>query len=113
METLTLLRPLWLWGLLAVPVWIALWRWRRHRADLGAVCDAALLQAQQVSAGGKDYARLLWLLIAYVLTLVALAGPSLGREAQPLSQNSDALIIALDLSQVMRAGDLKPDRLSP
>ena len=113
MEALIWLRPLWLWGLLAIPVWIALWRWRRHRVDpWRAVCDAALLQAQQVSAGGKDYARLLWLLIAYVLTLVALAGPSLGREAQPLSQNSDALIIALDLSQVMRAGDLKPDRLS-
>lgn len=113
METLTLLRPLWLWGLLAVPVWIALWRWRRHRIDpWRSVCDVALLQAQQIGAGGKDYARLLWLLIAYVLTLVALAGPSLGREPQPLSQNSDALIIALDLSQVMRAGDLKPDRLS-
>ena len=113
MEALTLLRPVWLWGLLAVPVWILLWRWRSHRADpWRAVCDAELLKAQQVSSGSAMGLRLLWLLSVYVLTIIALAGPSLGREAQPLNQNSDALIVALDLSEVMRAGDLKPDRLS-
>jgi Ca-activated chloride channel family protein len=113
MEALTLLRPLWLWGLLAVPLWILLWRWRSHRADpWRAVCDAELLKAQQVSSGSAMGLRLLWLLSVYVLTIIALAGPSLGREAQPLNQNSDTLIVALDLSEVMRAGDLKPDRLS-
>lgn len=113
MEALTLLRPLWLWGLLAVPLWILLWRWRSHRADpWRAVCDAELLKAQQVSSGSAKGVRLLWLLSVYVLTIIALAGPSLGREPQPLNQNSDALIVALDLSEVMRAGDLKPDRLS-
>lgn len=113
MEALTLLRPVWLWGLLAVPVWILLWCRRSHRADpWRAVCDAELLKAQQVSSGSAMRLRLLWLLSVYVLTIIALAGPSLGREAQPLNQNSDALIVALDLSEVMRAGDLKPDRLS-
>lgn len=113
MEALTLLRPVWLWGLLAVPVWILLWRWRSHRADpWRAVCDAELLKAQLVSSGSAMGLRLLWLLSVYVLTIIALAGPSLGREAQPLNQNSDTLIVALDLSEVMRAGDLKPDRLS-
>ncbi len=113
MEALTLLRPVWLWGLLAVPLWILLWRWRSHRADpWRAVCDAELLKAQQISSASAMGLRLLWLLSVYVLTIIALAGPSLGREAQPLNQNSDALIVALDLSEVMRAGDLKPDRLS-
>ncbi|MBK9495365.1 MAG: hypothetical protein BWZ07_01895 [Alphaproteobacteria bacterium ADurb.BinA280] len=113
METLSWLRPLWLWALCALPLWIVVWRWRVHRADpWRAVCDVELLTAQQVSSGRSDRQHLLWAMATYICVVLVLAGPSLGREPQPLSQTRDALIIALDLSDVMRAADLKPDRLS-
>jgi Ca-activated chloride channel family protein len=46
-----------------------------------------------------------------VLAVLALAGPAFQRLPQAMSRAESALIVAVDLSDRMRATDLKPDRL--
>ncbi|MGE4367679.1 VWA domain-containing protein [Thermomonas sp.] len=53
-----------------------------------------------------------WLgLLGLALALLALAGPSTGKRAQPLWQSRQPLVVALDLSSAMLAHDLPPSRL--
>ena len=108
------LRPLWLLGLLALPA--LLWLWRRQRdADepWRAACDAHLLP-HLLRAGGAS--RECWpqtlLVLGFALALLALAGPAFRQLPQALSRAESALVVAIDLSDRMRATDLKPDRLS-
>jgi Ca-activated chloride channel family protein len=54
-----------------------------------------------------------WLLaIAWLLTTLALASPTWSKLEQPLYRSEDALVIVLDLSRSMDAGDIKPSRLN-
>jgi len=111
------LRPLWLLALpaLAAVVWLLRGRavgdtpWRR-------VVDAALLPhvlAQPGSAATRPMRRVRGLLIAaYVLAVLALAGPAWKRLPQPVFQDRSALVIMLDLSRSMDAQDLRPSRLA-
>ncbi|HWS27734.1 MAG TPA: VWA domain-containing protein, partial [Xanthomonadales bacterium] len=107
------LRPLWLLGLLLLPlVW---WLWRHRRTQRGAwaaAVDAHLLPhlLQQVEVRGAHRSSLLWLLTG-ALAIVALAGPSWHQQAAPLWQKEAPLVIALDMSAAMRAADLPPSRL--
>ncbi len=107
------LRPLWLLGLLLLPlVW---WLWRHRRTQRGAwaaAVDAHLLPhlLQQLEVRGAHRSSLLWLLTG-ALAIVALAGPSWRQQAAPLWQKEAPLVIALDMSAAMRAADLPPSRL--
>ena len=108
------LRPLWL---LALPV-TALVFWGVWRAlpsvDANAwraVCDAWLLPHLLVE---QQQAYRKWLLlpvIAMLLTILALAGPSWNTLEQPLQQSFTARMIVLDLSLSMDASDYQPSRL--
>ena len=51
-------------------------------------------------------------IIAWVLATVALAGPTWERLPVPAYRSSEALVVALDLSRSMDAGDLQPTRLA-
>ena len=53
----------------------------------------------------------LYLLSAWLIASIALAGPSWNKQSHPLSKQTDALVILLDLSPSMLATDLKPNRL--
>ena len=55
--------------------------------------------------------RLVLLALAWFLAVLALAGPSLERQPQPVGQGDDALVLVLDLSLSMYAEDLPPSRL--
>ncbi len=96
---LTLLRPLWLLALLPW-LWQG-WRRRRQPALLAPAMQAYLLPGQ-----GRP---LPWLWLACLPLILALSGPALRQQSQPIE--SPALDIwLLDLSDSMRAGDLPPDR---
>lgn len=113
-SALHLLRPHWLWALLALPLLATLWRARRRRASVwrGAV-DAHLLPHLLVERGDT---RMRWAwgvaTLAYVLAVLALAGPSWRQTPQPLWQSRTPLVIALDLSSATLAADLPPTRLA-
>jgi Ca-activated chloride channel family protein len=77
------------------------------------VCDAQLLPfvlAGQRRAQRRSSAP--WLVgLTGSLLIIALAGPTWERLPQPVFRDQSALVIALDLSRSMDAGDLKPSRL--
>jgi len=108
------LRPLWLLALPAVAALIiGLLRAKRSSRGWTAVCDAQLLPF--VLAGQREAQRRSsapWLVgMTGSLLVIALAGPSWERLPQPVFRDQSALVIALDLSRSMDAGDLKPSRL--
>ncbi|TCT24725.1 VWA domain-containing protein [Thermomonas haemolytica] len=113
-EGLHFLRPWWLLGLLALPV-LALWlrRAARRRSGWQQAVDAHLLPHLLEGGTATRRAWAEWLgLLGAALAVLALAGPSTGKRAQPLWQNRQPLVLALDLSSAMLARDLPPNRLA-
>lgn len=108
-----LLRPHWLWLLLALPVLAWWWGQRRRHANAWreAVDPHLLPHLLQREAGMRGRGPL-WLgLLAYALAVLALAGPSWRQVEQPLWQTRAPLVVALDLSTATAATDLPPSRL--
>jgi len=106
-----LLRPLWLFALLALPaLW---WLWRRHaRSDTPwkRAVDPHLLPSLLQAAEGSTHAGA-WLFgVAYLLAVFALAGPA-WRQAVTLYTPQAPLVVVMDLSSHMLVADLPPSRL--
>ncbi len=103
-----LLRPNWLW--LALPggiLWLIAYTYRRSGAVV--VCDPHL-QPLMVT---KAYpSRGFHWLLSGLIAVIALAGPSLGKEPVPLITREIGIVIVLDLSPSMLADDLVPNRLT-
>ncbi|KLD75128.1 tetratricopeptide repeat protein [Xanthomonas hyacinthi] len=113
LETLHLLRPQWLWALALLPLLGWSWLRRRRRRNVWRhAVDAHLLPHLLAKEDGRQSLSGLWLAaLGYLLAVVALAGPSWRQEQQPLWQSRTPLVIALDLSPRIEAGDLPPSRL--
>ncbi len=108
-----LLRPFWLLVLPAL-LWL-LWRlWHRQRQVgrwqrlLPEAFHAALLTRGQL----RD-SRLPWIVLglAWLLAVLALLGPSWQRLDQPSLKRADPLVVLLELTPAMLAGDAPPTRL--
>lgn len=111
-DALQFLRPLWLLGLLALPLLAWAWRARARRRSVWRESVDAHLLPHLLEGGAAGAQRLPWLaLAALALACIALAGPSWRRVEQPLWQTRAPLVIALDLSTQSMAGDLQPSRL--
>lgn len=112
LQALHLLRPDWLWALLALPALWALWRLRQRRGNVWRnVVDAHLLP-HLLEHGGKRVRDATWLgALGYLVAVLALAGPSWRQTEQPLWQSQAPLVIAIDLSSAITASDLPPSRL--
>jgi len=113
--TVHFLRPWWLLALLVLPM--LAWWWRRQaqqRNPWRDLVDAHLLP-HLLDRGAEQRAGVLprWLaLAATALAIIALAGPGIGKDEQPLWQAQEPLVIALDLSSATLARDLPPTRLA-
>lgn len=108
------LRPLWLVGLILLPlIWWLLAPGTKRSSDWSKSIAPQLLKhltptsQQQSSPLGR---RLV--LPALVLTLLALAGPSWQQKPSPVVQVKDDMVVILDLSLSMLATDLAPNRLT-
>jgi Ca-activated chloride channel family protein len=115
MSELHFLRPLWL---VALPLGLLLiWHLLGTGAARGswlAVVDRAL-QPHVLARPDRFGARhwpLLAALGAWTLATLALAGPTWERLPVPAFRSAEALVIALDLSRSMDAGDVEPSRLA-
>lgn len=107
------LRPVWL---LALPplLMLLVWLWRRQLRSRSwqAVCDPELLPHLLLGRSRRRANWPLWLLLGGgLLAVLALAGPAWRKQPQPLFRQQSALVVLLDLSNSMNAGDLKPSRL--
>ena len=107
------LRPIWLIGL--APLGLLLWRLSRGDGSTEVwrdVCDAHLLPFLLV---GSAIQRRWWLRLigfAWLICIIALAGPTWSKLEQPIYKGKSARVILLDLSLSMDAQDLKPSRLT-
>ena len=109
------LRP---WWLIALPLGLVLiWRLLGRGGARGswfAVVDRAL--QPHVLARPDRFGAVHWPVIAALgaclLATLALAGPTWERLPVPAFRSSDALVVALDLSRSMDAGDIEPSRLA-
>jgi Ca-activated chloride channel family protein len=113
-DGLHFLRPLWLLGLLALP--LLAWGWHSRRGQQSVWREAVdpHLLPHLLDARASRHSRTGgWLaLIGLALACVAMAGPSWRRVEQPLWQTRAPLVVALDLSSATLAGDLPPSRLA-
>ena len=109
------LRPAWLL-LLPLAVWAA-WRLGLGRGGQDAwraVVDRVLQPHVLVDATASSERRwpLAIALAAAVIALLALAGPTWDRQPVPAFRSNEAVVVALDLSRSMDAGDVVPSRLA-
>jgi Ca-activated chloride channel family protein len=107
------LRPDWFWLLIPLAVLLSwLWRQQLRSRSWQAVCDPQLLPYLLL---GRSQRRRNWplhlILVALLLAVTALAGPTWERLPQPLFRQHSALVILLDLSASMNSADLKPSRI--
>ena len=114
-DTLHWLRPWWLLAL--IPVLLLLWlAWRRQTAAHSAwraFVDPHLMRHLLVARPGvRRRWPLLALACAWLLTVVALAGPVWQRITLPSFAEREPTVLVLNMSPAMNASDDKPDRLS-
>ncbi|WP_426661467.1 tetratricopeptide repeat protein [Rhodanobacter aciditrophus] len=106
------LRPWWLCALAVLP-WL-LWQASRRSRGLQALSrlvDAELLPQQLRGRGARQRLPLGLLALAWLLAVLALAGPAWSRVEQPLYARRAAQVVAISLSQRMLSHDVAPSRI--
>ncbi len=115
---LQFLRPYWLLALLPV-LWV-LWRLWQIKQKQGAWHKVIAPQFQPLLLG-KNATKphtlshtlgLIGVALIWLITIVALAGPSTQSVEMPAQKNQQGTVIVLDLSLSMLADDLAPSRLA-
>lgn len=104
------------WFLAILPLFVFYWLLQRlqlKNKSWQAFCDKNLLPYLFEKKEIHQKKRPLYLLlIAGLLAITALAGPTWEQRAQPVFKTQSALIIVLDLSLSMDATDIKPSRIT-
>ncbi|MGF0238309.1 tetratricopeptide repeat protein [Rhodococcus sp. IEGM1300] len=110
--------PYWFrpWWLLALPVlgWLLWHLWHRQkRAGRWQMILPPAFHAALLSGGNGRDSKLPWVVLgfAWVLTLLALLGPSWERVEQISQKPADPLVVVLELTPEMLATDVAPNRL--
>ncbi len=107
------IRPLWFYALIpAVLLFIWLFLKKQQSVNWSKICDQELLDYFLVQ-NGKAASRypVILVLLAWLLSVFSLAGPSWEKTNAPIYSNQDALVIILDLSLSMNASDIQPSRI--
>jgi Ca-activated chloride channel homolog len=103
-----------LYGLLAIPVFIILFLWllRWKKITLKKFGETSVIGKlfPEVS-GNKPLLKFILFNLAYVLLIIGIADPQIGTKLEEVKREGVDIIIALDVSNSMKAEDIKPDRL--
>lgn len=107
------IRPYWLFAFIPLVIITGLiLRRKLQRGNWVNVCDEELLPyILQQKPVTQSRLPISINVISSILTIIALAGPTWERVPSPAFRNDSGLVIALDLSRSMEAGDIKPSRL--
>lgn len=108
------LRPLWLALFLLAPLVPVAWRRiSRNSSGWEQVMPSPLLRP--LLSGSRQAIAAVhpaWPVAVLLVASLALAGPSWRRAPTPLHQETDSLVVVMDMSLSMLATDVKPDRLT-
>jgi len=106
--------PQWLWGLLLIPILIALFIRAEHRG-LGRLQEFVSARLLPQLAGTVNRPRRVFrfalLLLGLSLALLSLAQPRWGYTFEDVKRKGLDLLIAVDTSRSMLSNDVQPDRL--
>ena len=107
------IRPYWLLAIIPfVVIVVLILRKKLSQGNWSTVCDIDLLPyLLQEKTVNQSRWPITTGVIATLLIITALAGPTWLRMPSPVFRNESALVIALDLSRSMDAEDIKPSRL--
>lgn len=111
--SLHIMRPEWLWAILPALL-LALLLWRRSRSSgswTGVIAPELLPHLLSPGSDGTRHSLVPALLLLWIVAALAASGPSWQKIPQPVHQKQDALVLVLDLSYSMVAGDLEPSRV--
>lgn len=111
LQTVRFLWPDFLWGLLALPLLVALYVWLLRRRRRNAVRYASLSLVRQAIGPGQVWRRHLppaLLLAGVVAALVAGARPAAN---VVLPADYMTIVLAIDVSRSMLANDVEPNRI--
>lgn len=107
------LRPHWFFALVPLAL-LCLWLAKRRNDNSGwqQAIDASLLP-HLISVAVTRKQKSAWPLVscAWIVSVIALAGPSWQKLPQPVMQQQDALVVVLDLTLSMYATDKSPSRI--
>ncbi len=106
--------PLWLWGLLMIPVLVALFLHAEHRSAIELrefVAPRLLAQLGATISPFRRRLRFALIMIGVALAIVSLAKPRWGYTYEDVKRKGLDLIIAIDTSRSMLANDVPPNRL--
>jgi len=114
MAELHFLRPQMLLSLLPLLlVWWALWRGQNAYAQLKKVVAPHLLEHLMVGETKVRRLRPIHLLaVVWIVSALALSGPTWEREAAPFADDDAGLVVLLKVSGTMQATDVQPSRLA-
>ena len=107
------LRPEWFWALVPAIILFLVLRSRYARqSNWEDTIDPALLPYLLDRPRGKtSKLPLAFLMFAWLLATVAMAGPVWQKLPQPVHERQNALVVILDLTRSMYAVDISPNRL--
>ena len=116
METLLsqfhLLRPYWLLALIpAFVLFITLLKRRLASSRWNGIIDPDLMPHVLDQMPSEQTRWPIWfVLMAWILAVIALSGPTWEKLPHPIQKKQDSLVIVLDMSLSMAAQDINPDR---
>ncbi len=113
-QALHFIRPAWFFAFIPLLLLILLqFRNQKLSRSWQSVIDPRLLPHLLVEQTSRQSSRSgLLIFIVGLLVIISLAGPAWEKRPQPVFKEQSALVIALDLSRSMDAGDIKPSRLT-
>jgi Ca-activated chloride channel family protein len=103
-----------LWALWLIPLFIVVFvllnRWRKKARARFA--EHSLLQQLMPAYSRTNYRlKFIFFLIGYTLLIVGIANPQIGTKMEEVKREGIDLIVAIDVSNSMKAEDLSPNRL--
>ena len=107
--------PMFLWGLLTLPLFALLFVYAYHRRKKLAARFVSLSMLPKLSTSVSPWRRLAKvtiLLFAIAFLFVALARPQWGRKMDHIERRGLDLVLLQDISLSMLAEDIKPNRLT-